>query len=387
MDRKFAAAPAMTRQFALRELDFCRWKIDALLPRFPDCFPGANTEGLRYPAERENIEWTTSFFSGMLWLLYQHTGDETYLPTLERHLERFYDRVERPGNIGTHDLGFLYSLSCYPAILLKKGERARSCFLKAADYLKARYFDKAGILQAWGDLTDPENRGRMIIDCLLNLPLLYQAARLTGDERYYDMAYTHARQAQRYLVRADNSTYHTFYMDVTTGVPRFGATAQGYSDSSCWARGQVWGVYGFTLSYRHTRDRSFLDTACRLLDYYLARLPADYVNYWDLCFTEGDQPRDSSSTAIVCCGIPELLKHLPLTHPRRRTYENALALMMTSLAKRYTTRDLPDADGLLAHGVYSIPHQRGVDESTIWGDYYYVEALYRLLYGDCDYWS
>jgi unsaturated chondroitin disaccharide hydrolase len=387
MDTKFSAAPSLTRQFALCELDFCRRKISSLLPRFADCFPGANTEGLHYPAERENIEWTTSFFSGMLWLLYQHTGDDAYLPTLERHLESFYDRVERPGNIHTHDLGFLYSLSCYPAILLKKNERARTCFLKAADYLKARYFDKAGIIQAWGDLSDPENRGRMIIDCLLNLPLLYQAARLTGNEHYRDIAYTHARQAQRYLVREDSSTYHTFYMDVVTGAPRFGTTAQGYSDSSCWARGQVWGVYGFTLSYRHTGDRSFLDTACRLLDYYLACLPTDYVNYWDLCFSEGNQPRDSSSTAIVCCGILELLEHLPLTHPRRTVYENALTLMMTSLAKSYTTRDIPDADGLLLHGVYSIPHHRGVDECTIWGDYYYVEALYRLVYGDCAYWT
>lgn len=377
----------LTQDFVRQELAFCKEKADALIPCFPDCFPGANTEGLVYPVERENVEWTTSFFSGILWLLYEHTGESGYLDTLERHLESFYERVEKPGYVDMHDLGFLYNLSCYPAALLQNNERALACFLKAADYLKARYFPQAGIIQAWGDLNDPNNRGRMIIDCLLNLPLLYQAARITGDRTYHDMAYRHAKQAQRHLVRPDDSTYHTFYMDVETGAPRFGRTAQGYSDSSCWARGQAWGVYGFALSYHHTGDRSFLDTACRLLDYYLAHLPEDGVCYWDLCFTQGEQPRDSSAAAITCCGILELLRHLPLTHPRREAYENALNRTMTSLARSYTTRNLPQADGLLLHGVYSIPHNRGIDECMIWGDYYYVEALFRLLYGGRTYWS
>lgn len=387
MKTRFPSVPALDAGFALRELDFCRKKTDALLPRFPDCFPGANTEGGIYPPEYENVEWTTSFFSGILWLLYEHTGDGKYLETLERHLESFYERVEKPGFVGLHDMGFLYDLSCYPAVLLQKNEHAKRAFLMAADFLTERWVPKAGILQAWGDKSDKGNQGRMIIDCLLNLPLLYQAARLTGDKKYYDMAYSHAKQAQRYIVREDDSTYHTFFMDVDTGAPRFGSTAQGYSDDSCWARGQVWGVYGFTLSYAHTRDRSFLDTACRLLDYYLERLPDDYVNYWDLCFTDGDQPRDSSSTAIVCCGILELLKHLPLTHPKWELYRNALSLMMRSLSEHYATKNLPNVDGLLLHGVYSMPHNRGVDECNIWGDYYYVEALSRLLYGGCTYWE
>ena len=175
-------------------------------------------------------------------------------------------------------------------------------------------------------------------------------------------------------------------MDVDTGAPRFGRTAQGYSDDSCWARGQAWGVYGFALSYRHTGDRSFLDTSCQLLDYYLERLPQDGVCYWDLYFTQGDEPRDSSAAAIICCGILELLQHLPLTHPRREAYEAALSCTVRALSEGYTTRDLPRADGLLLHGVYSKPDGRGVDECTIWGDYYYMETLFRLLHGSCGYW-
>ena len=385
MNKPLPAAP-LTREFVRSQLDFCREKIDALLPRFPDCFPAPNTEGLVYPAQHENTDWTTSFFAGMLWLLYEHTGEEKYLSTLDRHLESFYERVEKPGNVDTHDLGFLYSLSCYPAAALRGSARARDCFLKAADYLMARYFPKAGIIQAWGDLNDPNNRGRMIIDCLLNLPLLYQASRLTGQKDYCCAAYSHAKQAQKYLIRPDDSTFHTFYMDVNTGEPRFGRTAQGYSDSSCWARGQAWGVYGFALSFHHTGDRSFLDTSCRLLDYFLSHLPEDGVCYWDLYFTEGDEPRDSSAAAILCCGILELLRHLPLTHPRRAEYEAALHRMTASLARDYTTKDLPQADGLLLHGVYAKPDGKGIDESMIWGDYYYMEALFRLLYGTCSYW-
>lgn len=368
------------------ELAFCASKVDALMPRFFDCFPAANTEQLRYPAESENVEWTTSFYPGMLWLLYLHTKDEKYLDALQGQLPSFYARVEEPGYVDLHDLGFLYSLSCYPAVLTSQDARARDCFLRAADYLKARYFPSAGIIQAWGDLSDPENRGRMIIDCLMNLPLLYQASRLTGDRTYHDMAYSHALKAQKYLVRPDHSTYHTYFMDVETGAPRFGSTAQGYSDTSCWSRGQAWGVYGFALSYAHTGDASFLDTACQLLDYFLERLPEDHVCYWDLCFTQGSQPRDSSAAAILCCGIHELLRHLPPEHPRRGAYEGALGDIVTSLARNYTTRSKPQADGLLLHGVYSIPHNRGVDECTIWGDYYYLEALYRLYYGECSFW-
>lgn len=386
MQQHFPLSGVITRDFLLRELEFCQTKAAAMLPRFSDCFPAANTEGLIYPAEQENFEWTTSFFSGILWLLYEHTKDPAYLPVLQNHLDSFYHRVEDPGYLDTHDLGFLYSLSCYPAALIQKDRRAEACFLKAARALSRRFFPQAGIIQAWGDLNDPENRGRMIIDCLLNLPMLYQAARMTGDRSLWEMAYSHAKQAQRYLVRPDDTTYHTFYMDVETGAPRFGRTAQGYSDSSCWARGQAWGVYGFALSYRHTGDRSFLDTSCRLLDYYLTRLPEDGICYWDLYFTQGDEPRDSSAAAIVCCGILELLKHLPLTHPRREAYEAALAGMVAALAETCTTRDLPQAEGLLLHGVYSKPDNRGIDECTIWGDYYYVETLFRLLYGSCDYW-
>lgn len=217
----------------------------------------------------------------------------------------------------------------------------------------------------------------MIIDCLMNLSLLYNISEITGEKKYKEAAEHHAKQAQKYLVREDYSTYHTYYMNVDTGEPIKGVTAQGYSDNSAWARGQAWGVYGFALSYAHTGDKTFLETASRIADYYLERLPEDFVPYWDLYFQEGDEYRDSSSAGILACGLLELSKHLPVLDPRKKEYEETAVRIVKSLFENYTTeKDL--SNGIIKHGVYAIPFHVGVDECCIWGDYFYVEALMRL---------
>ena len=222
-----------------------------------------------------------------------------------------------------------------------------------------------------------KEKGRMIIDCLMNLSLLYNISEITGEKKYKEAAEHHAKQAQKYLVREDYSTYHTYYMNVDTGEPIKGVTAQGYSDNSAWARGQAWGVYGFALSYAHTGDKTFLETASRIADYYLERLPEDFVPYWDLYFQEGDEYRDSSSAGILACGLLELSKHLPVLDPRKKEYEETAVQIVKSLFENYTTeKDL--SNGIIKHGVYAIPFHVGVDECCIWGDYFYVEALMRL---------
>src|SRR5699024_7034845 len=132
----------------------------------------------------------------------------------------------------------------------------------AADVLMRRYNETAKIFQAWGELSDKEQQGRMIIDCNMNLPLLYFASNETGDPRYREAAKNHVKLAQKYLIREDYSTFHTYYMDIETGNPRFGATAQGYADDSCWARGQAWGIYGFPISFTHTGDATLLESSC-----------------------------------------------------------------------------------------------------------------------------
>ena len=318
------------------------------------------------------------------------TRDKKYLDALEPHLASFCRRVEEPGNVDTHDLGFLYSLSCGPAVLLREDGRARDCFLKAADYLLARYIPKAGIIQAWGDLNDPANRGRMIIDCLLNLPLLYWASRETGDEKYAGIAKKHTATCMANSFRPDGSTYHTFYMR-KDGRPGHGRTCQGYKDDSFWARGQAWGVYGSILSYRYTGESKALDTFKRALEFYLARLPEDMVPCWDMLFQpDSGEPRDSSSAAIVACGLLEAARVLPPGEGAE--YERLAREMVGSLAADYGVPVPMKGTGLILHGTYSkkSPYNtcfpEGVDECTSWGDFYYMEALTRLA-GDWDpYW-
>ena len=357
-------------------MHYVKSKVNENLPKCSTVFPTSSSENLIY-GEMGNKDWTEGFWTGILWLLYEDTNEEKYLSALETLLRTFQERLDQNIGLNTHDIGFLYSLSTLAGYKITGNEKALELSVRAADRLMERYSAKAQIIQAWGNLEDPKEKGRMIIDCLMNLSLLYNISEITGEKKYKEAAEHHAKQAQKYLVREDYSTYHTYYMNVDTGEPIKGVTAQGYSDNSAWARGQAWGVYGFALSYAHTGDKTFLETASRIADYYLERLPEDFVPYWDLYFQEGDEYRDSSSAGILACGLLELSKHLPVLDPRKKEYEETAVQIVKSLFENYTTeKDL--SNGIIKHGVYAIPFHVGVDECCIWGDYFYVEALMRL---------
>lgn len=357
-------------------MHYVKSKVNENLPKYSTGFPTSSSENLIY-GEMGNKDWTEGFWTGILWLLYEDTNEEKYLSALETLLRTFQERLDQNIGLNTHDIGFLYSLSTLAGYKITGNEKALELSVRAADRLMERYSAKAQIIQAWGNLEDPKEKGRMIIDCLMNLSLLYNISEITGEKKYKEAAEHHAKQAQKYLVREDYSTYHTYYMNVDTGEPIKGVTAQGYSDNSAWARGQAWGVYGFALSYAHTGDKTFLETASRIADYYLERLPEDFVPYWDLYFQEGDEYRDSSSAGILACGLLELSKHLPVLDPRKKEYEETAVQIVKSLFENYTTeKDL--SNGIIKHGVYAIPFHVGVDECCIWGDYFYVEALMRL---------
>ncbi|MFC4802954.1 glycoside hydrolase family 88 protein [Neobacillus sp. GCM10023253] len=382
---KYENPPAVDREFVEQAIEHVLAKIDQNLAVFTDKFPDSSSINQVYQPI-DNVEWTASFWTGMLWLAYEYTGDDKYRIAAEKQVESFKERLEKRIEIDHHDLGFLYTLSCVSAFKLTGNEQAMETAIKAADLLITRYYDKAGIIQAWGNLHDPKQRGRMIIDCNMNLPLLYWASEVTGKSVYREVAESHIKQAAKYIVRQDDSTFHTFYMDPETGAPLYGNTHQGYSDDSCWARGQAWGIYGFPLSYYYTKDWNLIELSKKLTDYYLARLPEDDICYWDLIFTHGDEERDSSAAAIAVCGLLELAKHLPLTDPDKRIYENAALAMVQSLYENYTTDIDSPANGILKHAVYFKPGGNGVDESCIWGDYYYFEALIRLVKDWNRYW-
>jgi unsaturated chondroitin disaccharide hydrolase len=381
----FAAPPAVDPAFWEEALGYALAKVEANLPAFRAAYPAPASVNNVYPAVA-NIEWTSSFWTGMLWQAWEATGRDLFRAAAAGQLADYRARLDGRVATDTHDLGFLYSLSCVAAWKLAGDGAARASALKAADLLLLRYFEKAGVIQAWGDLNDPGQRGRIIIDCAMNLPLLCWASAETGNPYYREAAVRHLAQANRHLVRPDWSSYHTYWFDVESGAPLRGTTAQGYADSSCWARGQAWGIYGNALCYRYLGDPELLETARGLARYFLNRLPDDLVAYWDLCFVSGPEERDSSAAAIAAAGLLELAAALPVADPDRRPFENAALRILASLASAYTSAADPRSNGILLHAVYGKPAGAGVDECCVWGDYFYVEALGRLLRGWKPYW-
>lgn len=364
-----------------------------------DLYPNDTTRNNRYeirPAEGdfaagENRGWTTSFWPGQQWLAWELTGDEAFREAALRHADNFADRVRRARDLDTHDLGFLYSLASLTTERFAPTDDARAdaraAALDAADHLMHRFLEPAGVIQAWGDLTDPSQAGRTIIDSLMNMPLLTWAHRATGEERFADAVTRHTTQLRENILRDDNSTFHTFYWDIETGEALRGATEQGAFDDSCWARGQAWGIYGFAINYRATGDERLLDAAWRCAEYFLAHLPADGVPYWDLVYTdENPAPRDSSAGAIAACGLLELA-FVDTDYERAAKARSLAETLVADLIAGYTPDSAEDADALLLHSVYDLPKDTGVDEGTLWGDYFYLEALTRLTKPDwVTYW-
>ena len=355
------------------------------LNRFGDRYPDDTTAAGRYPVrpaaggipEGGNRGWTTGFWPGLQWLAWELTGERGFRDAARASAADFGRRLADGQDLDTHDLGFLYTLSCVPAWERLGDEAARDAALRAAGHLMGRFLPAAGIIQAWGDLADPAQRGRTIIDSLMNLPLLTWAGQQTGDPRYADAVRRHTGQLRECMLRADDSTFHTYYWDAETGQPRFGATEQGAHDDSCWARGQAWGIYGFALNYRATGDPALAEASRRCAGYFLGHLPADLVPCWDLAYP-GDSGalRDSSAAAIAVCGLLEL-SGLDGDADRATHYRQAADDILDSLIAGYTPDPAGASDALLLRGVYDMPKGIGVDEGTLWGDYFYLEALAR----------
>jgi unsaturated chondroitin disaccharide hydrolase len=361
--------------------------VDRNLQTFAQTYPDDATENGIYPIRRarhgylagSHTGWTTGFWAGQLWLSHDLTRDAKYRVAGEVHVERFADRLRQKVDLDHHDVGFLYTLSCVAPSRRTENKLARETALAAANQLMTRFLPGAGVLQAWSALDDPEQRGRTIVDSLMNLPLLYWTSEQTGNSDYATAATRHAEQVMRHMVRPDGSTYHTFYFDVDSGAPRYGRTHQGHRDESTWSRGQAWAVYGFALAYKYTRDDRFLQTARRCADLFLANTPPDGVVYWDFDFAEGSlEPRDSSASAIAACGFLELGSD---------RYVQAARSAVRALWDCCATRGAEVPNALLLHGTQNKNSGAGVDEGNLFGDYFYLEALTRLSQPDwIPYW-
>ena len=364
-------------QYALNE---ALKKIDRNLDVFTTVFPSHASVNNVYIPE-ENVDgWQEGFWSGILWIAYELTGDEKYKNVAMMQIPTYKHRLEKRLVVDHHDMGFLYVPSCVAAYKLTGDEEAKNTAIAAADNLMLRYHETGQFIQAWGPLGARENY-RLIIDCLLNIPLFYWASEVTGDSKYEEAAYNHYKTTMANIIREDGSSFHTFYFDPETGEPVKGVTAQGAADDSCWARGQAWGIYGVMLTHMYKKNPDAIEYLKRFTDYFKKYLPDDYIPYWDLSFTEGDEPRDSSAAAIAACGLIEAGYNMDDNDEKKSEYMNLALTMMDSLIDSYLTKDIEESNGLLLHAVYNRNSGNGVDECNIWGDYFYMEALARLIKG------
>lgn len=348
---------------------------------FYDCFPAASSENNFYH-EFENTDWTEGFWTGQLWLAYEYGKNETLkkaaLCQVDSMLRRIIDHV----NTDHHDMGFLYSPSCVAAYKLTGYENGKKAALLAADNLLTRFQPKGGFFQAWGKMGDPDNY-RLIIDCLMNMPLLFWASEISGDSEYIDKAKQHIKTAMNNIIRPDSSTYHTYFFDPQTGEPLKGVTCQGNRDGSAWARGQAWGIYGSAIAYSKLRNSEYIDIFRSVTDYFVSHLPDDLIPYWDFDFDTGsDEPRDSSAGVIAVCGMLEMSKYLPDEESEK--YTSIAKKLMRALVNKCAVKSTDESNGLLLHGTYAKKTptntcvNSGVDECNAWGDYFYLEALTRL---------
>ncbi|WP_435171480.1 glycoside hydrolase family 88 protein [Paenibacillus glycanilyticus] len=359
----------------------------ANIERFGSKFPHVSENSSGQYVLIENEGWTEGFWPGILWLSYEYSGDRAYREAAVQTVNSLGKRLENNLSLDHHDIGFLYSLSAKAQWILEKDEAAKQITIDAAKVLMKRWRENMNILQAWGPKDDPVNGGRIIIDCMMNLPLLHWAYVQTGDKSFREAAEQHTEMSRRFLVRGDDSSYHTFWFNPETGDSNRGGTHQGFKDGSTWTRGQAWGIYGFALAYRYLRKPEYLETAKRLANYFADRIPEDGVVYWDFDAPQvRETMRDSSASAIAASGMLEICGFLSDNDPAYKKLMQAVNRSMEGLVSHYSTNGEKEAEGFLNRGSYSVRTNTSPDDYTIWGDYFYLEALMRLEKGIPGYW-
>ena len=337
-------------------------------------FPEVAKDGKWEYARHQPGGWVGGHWTGLLWLVFARTRDKLF----ERAAREWTAKLApRQYDTGTHDLGFLFELSHVLGAELTGDASLKPAALNAARSLIQRYNKKGKFIRAWGALDAEQNRGRAIIDTLMNLDLLYWATRETGEPQFAEIATAHAHTALKHQVRADWSTSHTMDFDPDTGAFIAQGTHQGLSATSCWSRGQAWAVYGYTETYRDTGDAIFLDASRNLAEYALRRAPADHIPFWDY-----DSPlipndvRDSSAAAILAGGLLILAEQDRANASRWRVEATTI---LQSLWENYSSRDTNEPS-ILIHATRNKP-AGSMDSGLTYGDYYFVEALSKLETG------
>jgi hypothetical protein len=318
-------------------------------------------------------DWTSGFFPGCLWYLNEYTKDPFFKAAAEKWTAGI---AHEQFDTGTHDVGFKIFCSYGNGYRLYPTDEYKKVILQSAQTLSTRFNPAVGCIKSW------DNRKwayPVIIDNMMNLELLFWSAENGGPKRLRDIAIKHAETTMKNHFRPDGSTYHVLGYDTTNGTVVARNTHQGYSDESVWARGQAWAIYGFTMSYRFTHDKRFLQTAQRAADYFISHLPTDYVPYWDFMAPEiPNEPRDVSAAAIAASGLFELSEYVESASQKASYLETAKKILQSLCSSPYLAEGT-HSHAVLNHAVGSKPAKSEVDISIIYGDYYFIEAMLRYL--------
>lgn len=318
--------------------------------------------------------WFCGFWVGLLLAAYGHTGDR-------RYLDLAHDRIvlvaERASDGNTHDIGFIFLSSAVPFFRITGDARYREVALRAAERLRSRLIvtKKGAYISAWGPMDDARGRASSAIDTMANIPLLYWAARESGDASYRLAAEAHAKMTMASYLRSDQTLYHAVEFDTVTGERRRGFTFQGYNDESSWSRGTGWAVYGLAASAAASGETRYLDQAIALADKWFDQLADRIVPPYDFDDPDDDAPQDSSASAIMAAALLDLASLHPVSETAK-LWEERAHFLLDGLCREYLARD-DGHRGLLKHGCYSQPHNRGADAAVMFGDYFFVEALCR----------
>ncbi|WP_338875801.1 glycoside hydrolase family 88 protein [Spirosoma sp. SC4-14] len=356
-----------------KEFAFATQQYERMLQTHPDTtkFPqSTNPDGsIR---DMKSDWWCSGFFGGSLWFIYERTKNPTWKDAAQKWTMAV---AKEQYNTGTHDLGFMIYCPFGNGYKLTKNEAYVPIMLTGAKSLSTRFDPKVGLIKSWNKFQ--EYSYPVIIDNMMNLEFLFWAARKSGNKEFQNIAITHADNTLRNHFRPDYSSYHVicYNPDGTVAAKK---TAQGAADGSAWARGQAWGLYGYTVMYRETKDKKYLDQARHIADFYLnhPNLPADKIPYWDFNAPNiPNEERDASAGAIAASALLELSTY---GGPSAKTYYQSAVQMLQSLAGPAYKATLGENNNfILKHSVGHKPGKSEVDTPLIYADYYYLEGLLR----------
>lgn len=351
-------------------------KVDQTSRTIGAGFPHVSKDG-KYDCT-EPQAWTSGFWPGLLWLIYRDTKNEE-LKQLAEQCEKKMDVCIDEYTRMHHDVGFMWCPTSVANYKLTGNAESKLRALKVAAWLAGRFNLKGNFIRAWNQnnwKSEGGNTGWAIIDCTMNLSLLFWASVETRDPRFKHIAMAHANTVMREFIREDGSVNHIVSFDPETGERVEALGGQGFAPESAWARGAAWALYGMALCYNYTKDVAYLQASKKVAHFFLANLPEDLVPYWDfrLPTLEG-APRDSSAGAIAASGLLLLAESLPTEEGR--LYDTSAKRILKSMVDHYAIWDTQD-EAILPHGTGHLPNNKNIDVGLIYGDYYFVEALAKL---------